>query len=134
MGIWLAAIGIFTAIVFISFVMLLSARYKRCPSNSIMVIFGKVSSGGSARCIHGGAAFVIPLLQDYSYLSLEPIQIEVPLKDALSMENIRVNVPSVFTVAIGTDSVTMNNAAFAGRGQHHRVRQPGGHPSLHRNR
>ncbi len=112
MGIWLGAIGIFTAIVFISFVMLLSARYKRCPSNSIMVIFGKVSSGGSAKCIHGGAAFVIPLLQDYSYLSLEPIQIEIPLKDALSMENIRVNVPSVFTVAIGTDAVTMNNAAI----------------------
>ncbi len=109
---WLGAIGIVTAIVFVSFVMLLATRYKRCPSNSIMVIFGKVSSGGSARCIHGGAAFVIPLLQDYAFLSLEPIQIEVPLKDALSMENIRVNVPSVFTVAIGTDPVTMNNAAI----------------------
>ena len=112
MTMWLGGIGIFTAVVFVSFVMLLSVRYKRCPSNSIMVIYGKVSSGGSAKCIHGGAAFVIPLLQDYAFLSLEPIQIEVPLKDALSMENIRVNVPSVFTVAIGTDPVTMNNAAI----------------------
>ena len=56
----------------------------------------------AAHCIHGGAAFVLPLIQDYAYLSLEPIQIEIPLRGALSMENIRVNVPSVFTVAIGT--------------------------------
>ena len=34
---------------------------------------------------------------------VEPIQIEVPLKGALSAENIRVNVPSVFTVAVGSD-------------------------------
>ena len=55
---------------------------------------------------------MIPLIQDYAYLSLEPIQIEVPLKGALSIENIRVNVPSVFTVAIGTDTETMQNAAI----------------------
>ena len=55
-----------------------------------------------ARGIHGGSAFVIPLIQDYAYLSLEPVQIEVPLRGALSAENIRVNVPSVFTVAIDT--------------------------------
>ena len=48
-------------------------------SNRILVMYGKVGSGTSARCIHGGAAFVIPLIQDYEYLSLEPIQIEVPL-------------------------------------------------------
>jgi flotillin len=51
-------------------------------------------------------------VQDYAYLSLEPIQIEIPLKGALSMENIRVNVPSVFTVAVGTDTVTMQQAAI----------------------
>src|SRR6185369_6499853 len=64
------------------------------------------------KCVHGGAAFVVPLIQDYDYLSLDPIQIEVPLKGALSIENIRVNVPSVFTVAIGTDPETMQNAAI----------------------
>ena len=110
-AIWMALLIGGVVIVLTTFIMLLSSRYKRCPSNNIMVIYGKVGGGGSARCIHGGAAFVIPLIQDYAYLSLEPIQIEVPLKDALSMENIRVNVPSVFTVAIGIDPVTMNNAA-----------------------
>ncbi len=102
----------FVAIVFFSFIMLLARRYKRCPSNSVMVIYGKLGSGDSAKCIHGGAAFIWPLIQDYSFLTLEPMQIEIPLKDALSMENIRVCVPSVFTVAIGTEQECMQNAAI----------------------
>ena len=99
-------------VVLFSFLMLLVKRYKRCPSNRVLVIFGKTGGGNAAKCIHGGAAFVWPLIQDYAYLSLEPIQIEIPLKGALSIENIRVNVPSVFTVAIGTDPETMQNAAI----------------------
>ena len=78
----------------------------------MLVIYGKVGNGDSARCVHGGAAFVWPLIQDYGYLSLEPMQIEIPLRGALSMENIRVNVPSVFTVAIGTAPEVMQNAAI----------------------
>ncbi len=106
-----AAVALFAILIF-SMILLLSKRYKRCPSNRILVIYGKVNKGQSAKSIHGGAAFVIPLLQDFDYLSLEPIQIEVPLRDALSMENIRVSVPSVFTVAIGTQPDMMNNAAI----------------------
>ncbi len=33
-------------------------RYKRCPSDRILVVFGKVGGGNSALCIHGGAAFI----------------------------------------------------------------------------
>src|SRR5262245_51795684 len=109
---WLGIMAAAAAVVFFSFAMLLFSRYKRCPSNRVLVIYGKVGGGNTSRCIHGGAAFVMPLVQDYSYLNLEPIQIEVPLKGALSIENIRVNVPSVFTVAIGTDLEVMQNAAI----------------------
>jgi flotillin len=87
-------------------------QFKVCPSNKVLVIYGKTFRGGqAARTVHGGAAFVVPLIQDYAYLSLEPIQIEVPLRGALSAENIRVNVPSVFTVAIDTKPEVMQNAA-----------------------
>ncbi|MCG3197473.1 MAG: flotillin family protein [Candidatus Omnitrophica bacterium] len=106
MGVALAALVVFM------FLVMLGKRYKRCPSNAILVIYGKIRKGDSAKCIHGGAAFVLPLLQDYAYLHLEPIQIEIPLKDALSMENIRISVPSVFTVAIGTEPQIMQNAAI----------------------
>ena len=105
-------IVVFVAIMATSFFMLLARRYKRCPSNCVLVIYGKVGSGDAAKCVNGGATFVWPLLQHYAYLHLEPIQIEIPLKDALSFENIRVNVPSVFTVAIGTQSELMQNAAI----------------------
>ncbi|MHC4939270.1 MAG: flotillin family protein [Planctomycetota bacterium] len=101
------------ALLFFSFLILLVKRYKRCPSNKVLVVYGKV--GGpqtAAKCHHGGGAFVWPLIQDYAFLDLEPIQIEIPLQGALSLENIRVNVPSVFTVAVGTDEAGMNNAAI----------------------
>src|SRR3954469_13774359 len=110
--IWLAILGGMVAIVFFTMVILLKANYKRCSSNQVLVIFGKTSKGQAAKTVHGGAAFVWPLIQDYGYLSLEPIQIEIPLRGALSFENIRVNVPSVFTVAIGTEPEVMQNAAI----------------------
>lgn len=109
---WSGMIVIFFGFVAFSIVMLLANRYKRCPSNRILVIFGKTGQGNAVKCVHGGATFVIPLLQDYDYLNLEPIQIEIPLRGALSSENIRVNVPSVFTVAVGTTPEVMNNAAI----------------------
>ena len=107
------AIVILAALVFFSILMMMITRYKRCPSNRVLVIFGKFTgSPTGTRCLHGGARLVLPLVQDYAYLNLEPIQIEIPLKGALSMENIRVSVPSVFTVAVGTDVETMQNAAI----------------------
>ncbi|HYF49632.1 MAG TPA: SPFH domain-containing protein [Planctomycetota bacterium] len=107
-----AGLAVFGALLLFSFVVLVAKRYKRCPSNRIMVIYGKVGGGDTARTIHGGAKFVWPLIQDFDYLSLEPLQINIPLKGALSIENIRVNVPSVFTVAVGTEPEVMQNAAI----------------------
>jgi flotillin len=109
---WTLILAVAAGVVAFSFLVMLVQRYKRCPSNRVLVIFGKTGGGNAARCIHGGGRFVLPLIQDYDFLNLEPIQIEIPLKGALSMENIRVNVPSVFTVAIGTDPVPMQNAAI----------------------
>ncbi|MBM3976589.1 MAG: flotillin family protein [Planctomycetes bacterium] len=94
------------------FVMMIVRRYKRCPSNKVLVIYGKVASGRAARTLHGGGSFVWPLIQSFDWLDLDPMQIEIPLQGALSIENIRVNVPSVFTVAIGTDEDVMTNAAI----------------------
>jgi flotillin len=108
----MTALIAFAVLLVFSFLLLLVTRYKRCPSNKILVVYGKVGGGQASRCMHGGGAFVIPLIQDYDFLDLEPIQIEIPLRGALSAENIRVNVPSVFTVAIGTEPGIMQNAAI----------------------
>jgi flotillin len=100
-------------------VSLFVSRYRRCPANKVLVISGRVGGGESARCISGGGAFVWPVIQEYAYLGLEPIQIDIPLKDALSLENIRVAVPSVFTVAIGTEAEVRQNAAIRLLGLQH---------------
>jgi flotillin len=97
--------------VFITIVFLASC-YKRCPSNKILAVYGKVGKNQSVRCLHGGGAFIFPLIQDYGYLDLTPMTIHIPLKNALSFQNIRINVPSTFTVAIDTMKESMNNAAI----------------------
>lgn len=96
---------------FLFFTAFVAKQYKRCPSNRILVIYGRVGADKAARCIHGGGTFIIPLIQDYAYLSLEPIVIDIPLEGALSLNNIRVNVPATFTVGVSTDPVLMNSAA-----------------------
>jgi len=85
-------------------------RYRRCPSDKILVIYGSTGSG-SAKCIHGGGRFVWPIIQDYAYLNLTPISIDANLTNALSRQNIRVDVPCRFTVGISTEAYSMNNAA-----------------------
>ncbi|MDR2419540.1 MAG: hypothetical protein LBD79_10890 [Treponema sp.] len=102
---------VFLAVFLFVFILFLASRYKRCSSNQILVVYGKVGGGKSSRCMHGGGAFIWPLIQDYNYLDLTPMTINIPLKGALSQQNIRVNVPSTFTVAIATEEESMNSAA-----------------------
>jgi len=102
-------------IVFMLFVTIIS-RYKKCPSDKIMVIYGKVGNNAdgtsrTSKCIHGGAALVWPVIQSYEYLDLTPLSISVDLKSALSRQNIRVDVPSSFTGGISTEPGIMQNAA-----------------------
>lgn len=111
-GFWMVVIIAAVAAIFFVFITLLIKQFKRCPSNCVLVVYGKTGRGEAATCIHGGARFVVPLIQAHGWLSLEPMQIEIPLRGALSMENIRVNVPSVFTVAVGTTPELMQNAAI----------------------
>ena len=106
---------IIVAVLFVTFAAILR-RYKRCPSDKVMVIYGKTGKNksgsiSSARCIHGGAAFIWPVFQDYAFLDLKPISIECNLTNALSKQNIRVDVPCRFTVGISTESESMTNAA-----------------------
>jgi flotillin len=85
--------------------------YRRCPSNKILVVYGKIRGKQAMQCCHGGGAIVWPLIQGSAFLDLTPRTIHIPLKGALSHQNIRINVPSTFTVAVGLASDIMNNAA-----------------------
>jgi flotillin len=110
-GIWFLGLLAAALLLFLFFSILIVRQYKRCPSNRILVVYGRVGKDKSSKCMHGGGTFVLPLVQDYAYLSLEPIVIEVPLEGALSLNNIRVNAPATFTVGVSTDPIIMQNAA-----------------------
>jgi flotillin len=101
---------IVAAVVFFSLITALVSRYKRCPSDKILVIYGR-TGGTSAKCVHGGGAFIWPVIQDYAFLDLKPLSIDANLTNALSRQNIRVDVPCRFTIAISTESDSMNTAA-----------------------
>jgi flotillin len=98
------------AVVFFVTILALISRYKRCPSDKILVIYGR-TGGTSAKCVHGGGAFIWPVIQDYAFLDLKPLSIDANLTNALSRQNIRVDVPCRFTIAISTESDSMNTAA-----------------------
>ena len=111
----IAAIVVAVLIVFM-IILTVAVRYKTCPPDKIMIIYGKIRPNAdgtyrSAKCIHGGAAFVLPFIQKYTYMDLTPLAISVDLKSALSKQNIRIDVPSIFTVGISTDPGVMQNAA-----------------------
>ncbi len=116
LGAWTPWLMIAAAVIVVMMIFLgiVNNCLKTCPSNRVLVIYGATlkRGGGTCKTVHGGAAFVWPIIQKSQYLSLEPIQIEIPLRGALSSENIRVNVPSVFTVAIDTKPEVMQNAAI----------------------
>ncbi len=105
------AVIVFVALMFLA-VLFMIGRYKRCPSGRILVISGRVGKGMSSKCMHGGGTFVLPLVQEYQYMSLTPLTISIPLQNALSLQNIRINVPSTFTVGISTQPEITSNAAI----------------------
>lgn len=110
------AVVIVAVLIIFMIILTVAVRYKTCPPDKIMIIYGKLkaSSDGtyqSSRCIHGGAAFVWPFFQKYTYMDLTPLAISVDLKNTLSKQNIRIDVPSIFTVGISTDPGIMQNAA-----------------------
>ena len=107
---WIGVVFAFV-ILTVSTIVFLAARFKRCPSDKILVIFGRVEGNRSSKCMHGGGTMVWPLIQDFQFLSLTPLTISIPLQGALSLQNIRINVPSTFTVGVSTDPAIMINAA-----------------------
>lgn len=105
------AFWVVPVIILIALLVFVAKQYKRCPSNKIIVVFGKTGGNQTAKCVHGGATFVIPLIQDYRVLSLEPMTTDIDLRGALSKGNIRVAVPATFTFGISTRENIMLNAA-----------------------
>ncbi len=110
-GFW-AVFIVFGIIAIAAFgIILVATRYQRCSSDEILVVYGRIRGGKASRCIHGGAVMVWPLIQEFKKISLTPLTLPISLTNALSQQNIRINVPSTFTVGVSTNPLIMNNAA-----------------------
>ena len=117
----LETIGLIVGMVFVLFILILAiaSRYRKCPPNKILVVHGKTKSKTidgkvvhkPSKCVHGGGAFVIPIFQGYNFLDLSPISMDVDLQNALSEQNIRVSIPSTFTIGISSNEKYMQLAA-----------------------
>jgi flotillin len=103
--------GVLLVILVVVIFLTMISRYRMCPPDRVLVVYGKLRHGQSSRCYHGGSTFVLPILQSYSYLDLTPINIELELKGALSSQNIRIDAPASFTIGVSTDPEVMQNAA-----------------------
>ncbi len=106
----LIGIALFVFVV-LATVYIATSRYKLAPANQILVVYGNTQGSGAAKCYHGGGKIVWPLVQNYAFLDLKPMTININLEHALSQQNIRINVPSTFTIGIDTKPSIMQNAA-----------------------
>ena len=86
------------------------SRYQKCPSDRILVIYGKTGPRQSSKCLHGGAAFIWPVIQAYEFLDLTPIPIEINNKYSFS-DGSTIRNPVKCTVGISTEPSVMVNAA-----------------------
>jgi len=92
-------------------ILTIASRYKKCPPNKILVVHGKTKGSKPSKCVHGGGSFIIPVMQGHSFLDLSPISMDVDLKNALSEQNIRISIPSTFTIGISSKADVMQLAA-----------------------
>ena len=126
----LIIVGVVVLVAIITIIGILS-RYRKCKSDELLVVYGKTGSHKekvserdakgnlvdreveikTAKVYHGGAAFVWPIIQGYEVMSMQPIQLNLVLKNALSAQNIRVTIPTTVTVAISQEPLIMQNAA-----------------------
>ena len=98
-------------LVILTFVGLMT-RYKKAMPNMVLIVYGKLFKKESGpQCYVSGAKFVLPIVQGYSYMSMEPLSISCGLNNVLDKNNIRVNVQSEITVAISSEPGVMKNAA-----------------------
>lgn len=103
--------GIGVVLFFITVWSLLS-RYKKCPANKMLVVFGKTGKDKVAKCLNGGGTFIWPIVQGYSFMDLTPMQFMISLENTPSKSYIPVSIDSNVTMQISPDQELMQIAAI----------------------
>ncbi len=103
------------AVVFILFALVIvyASRVKKVGPNEVLVISGRGDSkGAGVRTVHGGRAFIWPVLERLDHLSLEIMTIDVTTPDVPTVQGVPVTVDGVAQVKIGSDDSSIRTAAI----------------------
>ncbi len=92
------------------------SRFKRCPPDKLLIIYGNVGKepDGTPKLfkhIHGGSIFVRPLVQDYKFIDLNPINIPLELKGAGGGDEKGIDISAAASVAVSLKPELIPNAA-----------------------
>jgi flotillin len=102
--------ALFAVLMAVFLITFFASRYKRCPPDMILVVYGKEGEGKLVRClVGGGGAMIWPIIQDYAYLSLTPLALEIADEE---IGPGRADGPNRFNVAISRNPEIAENAAL----------------------
>lgn len=96
-------------VLIISFVLLgllwaLAKRYQKVPPNEVLVVYGrKTKEGRGYRVVAGGAAFIMPVFEEYSMISLNLIQIPLKIENTPNIDGVLITVEAVGNVKISSE-------------------------------
>lgn len=90
------------ALVVLSAIFVLS-RYRKAKPNEILIKYGKIRGNKAAQVVRGNGAFIWPIINGYEVMTLKPIQLNLDFKEAISKENIRVDIPCNIVVGVSSD-------------------------------
>lgn len=79
--------------------------FVKCPYDTILVVFKKNDRNRIIKYITGGGTFVVPFIQDYSYIPYPILCFPIPLKDAPARNNVRITMPIAFSVVLCNDDL-----------------------------
>ena len=111
MDVFFGLFSMFLPVILIGVMLFVASRYKRCPSDKVLVVYGRTSASGAFKCVHGGGVIVWPLIQDYGVLSLAPMKASVEVNNAFAPEKNRVSLKATVTFAISTEKRYLQRAA-----------------------
>lgn len=108
------AIGVVVA--FLAAVGIFMRNYIKVPPNKVAIVSGRKRRLADRtvvgfRLVHGGATLRLPGLERVDYLDLNVIPVSLETKKAYTRQGVAVTVQAVANVKIGSDDVSLRNAA-----------------------
>jgi len=113
----LVEVGVIVVLAILGMVAVYAKQYKRVPPGRAMVVFGRRFPGGKPLVMLRGGRFIQPIIESYALLSIEPMQIDLFLEDAVGNisgtgeEVRRLNVSVAGVAKISEDADLLQTAA-----------------------